>query len=172
MTKNALRSQYKQKREELLPFEQEAYSAQISFTLISLIPKEVQFLHVFLPIERLREISTVRIKDLLQRRRPDIKWVISSSDFETMQMKHVIWDESTEIVTNAYGIPEPVSGEEVSAEKIDMIFVPLLAFDKKGHRLGYGKGFYDRLLTTLRPDCITVGLSLFPPADELLPADE
>ncbi|SNZ09645.1 5-formyltetrahydrofolate cyclo-ligase [Persephonella hydrogeniphila] len=43
------------------------------------------------------------------------------------------------------GIMEP-EGESISPEKIDIIVVPAIAFDKRGHRIGYGKGYYDRFL--------------------------
>ena len=42
-----------------------------------------------------------------------------------------------------------------------MVFVPLLAFDLKGHRVGYGKGFYDNLLASCKPETIKVGFSFF-----------
>jgi len=41
---------------------------------------------------------------------------------------------------------------------LDMVLVPMLAFDMAGNRLGYGKGFYDRFLSLVRPKCLIVGL--------------
>ena len=46
-----------------------------------------------------------------------------------------------------------------------MVFVPLLALDKKGHRVGYGKGFYDAFLKDCKPDVIKIGLSFFEAED-------
>ena len=46
--------------------------------------------------------------------------------------------------------------------------LPLLAFDKKGYRVGYGKGFYDRFLLNLKEDALKVGLSLFEVEDDLI----
>jgi 5-formyltetrahydrofolate cyclo-ligase len=66
-----------------------------------------------------------------------------------------------------WGIKEPVDGKEINAELIDLVIVPLLVFDKFGHRVGYGKGFYDRFLSKCRRDTIKIGLSLFPQVDEI-----
>ena len=60
---------------------------------------------------------------------------------------------SDELVTGAYGIKEPI-GEEV--KDIDLVIVPGLAFNERFHRIGYGKGYYDRFLKNFRG--ISVGL--------------
>src|SRR5690606_37923119 len=62
---------------------------------------------------------------------------------------------------NEWNIPEPVDGIEIDPKKIDVVFVPLLAFDEQGHRIGYGKGFYDKFLSECRPETIKIGLSFF-----------
>ncbi len=50
---------------------------------------------------------------------------------------------------------------------IDLVITPLLAFDIKGYRVGYGKGFYDRFFAPLRNDVKRVGISLFSPCEEI-----
>jgi 5-formyltetrahydrofolate cyclo-ligase len=57
------------------------------------------------------------------------------------------------------GFQEPARGESVPAVEIDLFLAPGLAFDRQGHRLGRGKGFYDRLLAGRRPDSTTVGIT-------------
>lgn len=63
---------------------------------------------------------------------------------------------------NAYGIPEPQDSSSLLTEQIDIILLPLVGFDRKGHRLGMGKGFYDRALSNLvrSPLLIGVGFAL------------
>ena len=51
--------------------------------------------------------------------------------------------------------------------EIDLVIVPLLCFDKKGNRVGYGKGYYDRFLKQCRKDCIKIGFSYFDPIDQV-----
>lgn len=49
-----------------------------------------------------------------------------------------------------FGVPEPLpSADRIAPEDVDLVLVPALAVDPRGHRIGYGKGFYDRLLPTL-----------------------
>ena len=52
--------------------------------------------------------------------------------------------------TNKYGFDEPVDGIDLIPTEIDMVIIPLLSFDKKGYRVGYGKGCYDRFLKRCR----------------------
>ena len=74
---------------------------------------------------------------------------------------------NTKIKKNSYNIPEPVEGIEVPDTKIDVVFVPLLAYDEEGNRVGYGKGVYDRFLKKCRPETIKIGLSFFSPEEKI-----
>lgn len=76
--------------------------------------------------------------------------------------ENLIWEEV------GFGLTQPKAGTIVDPTAIDVVFVPLLAFDGEGNRLGYGKGFYDRFLQTCRPDAQKIGFSWFD-AETLLP---
>jgi 5-formyltetrahydrofolate cyclo-ligase len=80
----------------------------------------------------------------------------------TMEMVY-----SDQFANSPWGIPEPVGGRIVEPAEFDVVLIPLLAFDAKGHRVGYGKGFYDRYLVKCRPDCLKIGISLFDPVDHI-----
>jgi len=76
----------------------------------------------------------------------------------------------TDFVEGAYGIPEPASERNTEPSEIDLIFVPGVAFDRYGHRLGYGKGYYDRLIERGK-DTTFVGVCLDEFCVERLPVD-
>jgi len=82
-------------------------------------------------------------------------------------MRAMLTNEETDFVVNAYGIAEPINGEWITPEEIDLVFVPFLACDEKGYRVGYGKGFYDRFLASCRPDILKIGFSYFEPVEHI-----
>jgi 5-formyltetrahydrofolate cyclo-ligase len=76
-------------------------------------------------------------------------------------------DDDTRFRKNEYNLYEPEDGVVVNPAGLDMVFVPLLTFDKRGFRIGYGKGFYDRYLAQCRRECVKIGFSYFEPLDEI-----
>ncbi|MAM28708.1 MAG: 5-formyltetrahydrofolate cyclo-ligase [Flavobacteriaceae bacterium] len=161
MDKAQLRTAYKARRKQLSSATIEDLSLQIANKALNLPIWKKTYYHIFLPIESHKEVNTEYMMHILQGKDKSI--VVSKSEFETGELKHYLLQENTVIKLSKYGIPEPVDGIEVPAEKLDVIFVPLLAYDEKRNRIGYGKGFYDRFLANCKPDALFVGLSFFPP---------
>ena len=158
MDKSQIRTQYKELRKELSEIEVMDKSLLIANRCLELPVWEEQIFHLFLTLEDQNEVDTALILTLLQGKDKEVV-VPKIADAEHLQ--HFLLTDQTRFQKNALGISEPVSGIEIEASKIDVVFVPLLAFDDKGHRVGYGKGYYDRFLATCRPNCIKVGLSFF-----------
>ncbi|MBZ4043396.1 5-formyltetrahydrofolate cyclo-ligase [Flavobacterium hibisci] len=158
-TKKELRIHYKKLRKELTEEVIEEKSLEISNQLISLPIWDKTYYHVFLPIEEQKEVNTEFILHLLSGKDKEI--VISKSDFDTRIMSHFLLTDNTKIRKNEYNIPEPVNGLPVPSQTIEVVFVPLLAFDVFGNRIGYGKGFYDKFLAECKPETIKIGLSFF-----------
>jgi len=165
MTKNQLRIYYKKLRTKLTEQEKEEKSLAIANMLVQTEIWDNTYFHLFLPIVEQNEINTEYILNLLMGKDKEI--VVSKSDFTTRKMTHILLTEETKIKKNSYNIPEPISGEEISSHKIDVVFIPLLAYDRNGNRVGYGKGFYDKFLSECRDKVIKVGLSFFHPENEI-----
>ena len=157
--KKELRLHYKNLRKELTFDDIEEKSLAVANNVLSLPIWEKTYFHVFLPIEEQKEINTEYILHLLSGKDKEI--IISKSDFETRGMTHFLLTDNTKIKKNEYNIPEPVNGLPVASQTIDVVFVPLLAFDVLGNRVGYGKGFYDKFLAECKPGTIKIGLSFF-----------
>jgi 5-formyltetrahydrofolate cyclo-ligase len=159
MEKKKLRTKYKELRKKLSNDEIEEKSLAVANQLLKLDIWENTYFHIFLPIEEQKEVNTEFILNILQAKDKEI--VISKSDFETRLMTHFLLTDNTKIKKNEYNIPEPLNGLQVPTEMIDVVFVPLLAYDKQGNRVGYGKGFYDMFLSECKPNVVKIGLSFF-----------
>jgi 5-formyltetrahydrofolate cyclo-ligase len=122
------------------------------------------------PIEELNEFDPQTITDYCYFKNPNQQLlypVVVDGVEGTNEILPVMVSEETVFEKNQFGVAEPTNGMEVSPDDIDMIIVPLFGFDKKGYRVGYGRGFYDRFLSRCRKDCIKVGFSYFEPVDEI-----
>jgi 5-formyltetrahydrofolate cyclo-ligase len=165
MTKSELRNKYKSLRDALSINQVDDLSISIANQLLKLPIWEHSFYHLFLSIEEQKEVNTDYILNILSGKDKNI--VISRSDFKSGLMTHYLLTDSTVIKKNSYHIPEPVGGIEITSGKLEVVFIPLLAFDKQGHRVGYGKGFYDRFLSECKPSTIKIGLSFFEEVDKI-----
>ena len=170
MTKTELRKKYKVLRNELTPIQIEDFSLQIANRLLELDIWHYSYYHLFLSIEEQCEVNTDFILNILSGKDKNI--IISKSDFSTGRMTNYLLTDNTRIKKNKHNIPEPIEGIEVSNNKLDLVFIPLLACDKKGNRVGYGKGFYDTFLKTCRPETVKIGLSFFEPEDKITDINE
>lgn len=88
---------------------------------------------------------------------PNIEAIAYPRTYEDASMEFLPSDDSTQFVRSAYGIEEPTSGIPWDPQSIDVILVPLVAFDEQCHRIGHGKGYYDRYLTQV--DCLKIGVA-------------
>jgi len=163
--KQALRFKYKKLRENFSEDSIEEMSLHIANQALKLPIWDKTYYHIFLTISAKKEVNTEYLLHILQGKDKSI--IVSKADFDSGEMKHFLLQENTVLKASAYGIPEPVSGIEISPEMLDVVFVPLLAYDQKGNRVGYGKGYYDRFLAKCSPNTIFVGLSFFEPEPEI-----
>lgn len=166
MFKKEIRLKYKELRNSLSENQIEELSLAIANEVLSLPIWEKTYFHVFLPIEEQKEVNTEYLLHLLSGKDKEI--CISKSDFESRKMTHFLLTDNTKIKKNEYNIPEPVDGIEVPSNKMEVVFIPLLAYDKNGNRVGYGKGFYDKFLAECNPNTIKIGLSFFEPEELIL----
>lgn len=170
MIKKQLRAAYIQKREALTNDQLEDKSIAIANQTLKLPIWEAEMFSIFLSIQEKKEVNTDYLLHILQGKDKHI--AVSRSNLKDYTMQHYLLTDNTKIQINSWGIPEPVEGIELSPLQIEVVFIPLMAFDAKGNRVGYGKGFYDRFLAACKPDVVKVGLSFFEAEEQLIPGHE
>ncbi len=161
MTKEELRKLYKEKRKNLGSDEKKIASIGVMAQLLEHIQPN-STVAIFLPIKRHNELDITPLLTLSH-----FKWVVSKSGFESGEMQFYVYEGENQLEENEWGIPEPKSGQKVTPDEIDLIIVPMLVCDTNGHRVGYGKGFYDRFLPLCREDCKKIGVNFFAPVEQI-----
>jgi 5-formyltetrahydrofolate cyclo-ligase len=168
MTKKELRKIYLRKRMDLSEEEYLRLNREICDNLFSSVNfTNLSVIHTFLPIKSNREVDTWLVIDRVRKNYPHVRMCIPKINNQTSELEHYYLEGPEQLENNMWGIPEPVKGVPTPIEKIDAVLVPLLAFDRQGHRIGYGRGFYDRFLAACRPDCQKIGLSFFEVEDRI-----
>lgn len=161
MIKKELRKQFLQLRLSLSLQEKHRLAAMMLEQFSAIAFHQIKMAMGYLAIEEKNELSPHFFEEMLEINNPDIQVCYPAANAENLNMTVFAANEDLEIGIGPYNIPQPISGKTIQPEQIDLIFVPLLAFDKKGFRVGYGKGYYDRFITHCKPNIITVGLSFY-----------
>jgi len=165
MDKESIRTAFKEKRRALSKEEIRLFSEKISDYLFQYLKEydAIKHIHLFLPIDRFHEVDTFPLYYTLQSKGYRIYTSVVNKlkdNLETLDISGVDQFES-----DPWGIPVPVNAKLVDPDEIQMVLIPLLAYDRRGFRLGYGKGYYDKYLASLKRNVIKIGLSFFEPLD-------
>jgi 5-formyltetrahydrofolate cyclo-ligase len=123
----------------------------------------------FQSMEHTREVMTSSMHSLLINEPYFHQLIFPKVEKNTSQLIPFLTDKKSKFEKSEWGILEPMEETAVrlNPKDVDIIFIPLLALDTNGHRVGYGKGFYDRFLASTKPDVIKIGLSLEEPIEPI-----
>jgi 5-formyltetrahydrofolate cyclo-ligase len=119
----------------------------------------------FYPLENHNEPNSLLFSRFLKLMIPGIQMVypVVNTVSGTMQF----YKESEDIRFNEWGIAEPTSTEMVEPSSIDVVIVPLIGFDLRGQRIGYGKGFYDKYFENYPKHRPRIGVCFFEPLSKI-----
>ncbi len=162
-TKAALRQQAKETRSLIPPSQVSILSRIIGRRLLDLVNG---FETIMVYASKIPEVETKEIIQDLNRR--GVRVVVPIIERETCSLRLSYLPDPSLLVPSTFNVPEPL-GNELPArpEDVQVVIIPMVAFDRGGNRLGYGAGYYDRFLHGVRPDCIRLGLAY---EAQLLPA--
>ena len=166
--KTFLRSHYKKKRFSLTKQEVDHLSKRVCKQLDNLNIWKLKHYHIFISILKYNELDTSSIINKLKSEQK----IIIVPKISNNELVHIAINDETEFGLNEFGIKEPNDGNHFVIENLDIIFIPLLAFDIEGHRVGYGKGYYDRFLKLTNNSTLKIGLSFFDPINKILDIDD
>jgi 5-formyltetrahydrofolate cyclo-ligase len=172
MIKRTVRKEFLQRRMDIPADELKQLTALIAsgFRKIKLPP--VNNLLSYNPLVSRNEFDVSVCEEMLKEQNLIIRVAWPKIHVDVHDMEAVLVEKDGLYIKNKFNILEPVGGAIVPPKDLDVIFVPLVAFDTRGYRVGYGKGYYDRFLVQCRTDAVKVGFSFFDAVDYLEDIDE
>ena len=174
MKKKDIRNIYREKRRQLTDAQITKLDDLLLIQFQKLGIQIPSLIMTYAPIDKLKEFNPQYITDYCYFKNPDqhlIYPVMVNLDGKD-ELLSVMVNDDTVFETSSFGVDEPVNGVEIYPSEIDMVIVPLLAFDKRGYRVGYGRGYYDCFLPRCRKDCIKIGFSYFDALEHIEDANE
>ena len=172
MTKKELRQIYKQKRLDISSKEKLKLDDLLLLQLQTFNFEGVKTVLTFWPMANMAEPNTHLFSGYLRYFVPDLQLAYPVSNFTDNTMKAILIDEDTVYTTNNFGVTEPKEGNVIEPIELDLVFVPNLICDKKGFRVGYGKGFYDKYLSQCNEDVTLIGFNYFAPIETRTDKDD
>ncbi len=163
MTKTQLRVLYKNKRNTISDIEKLKLDDLLLIQFQQFDLSSIQSLFSYWPIEHHSEPNVDLMTRYLRIMIPEIQIAYPVINRAELTMKAILTDENTDFKNNDLGIYEPIGETVIEPKNLDLIFIPLLAFDQLGYRVGYGKGYYDRYLTYCKKETVKIGFSYFEP---------
>jgi 5-formyltetrahydrofolate cyclo-ligase len=172
MFKKDARAYFRQRRDAVSATDKMKWDDLLLIQFQSLQLPFVDYVLSFYPIEQNNEVNTFLITDYLHFKNLNLHICYPRTNVKDLTMEAVVCSADSIFEANEYNIPEPLDQTVTDPENLDIVIIPMLAFDLAGNRVGYGKGFYDRYLKDCREDCIKIGFSYFEPLDSIDDANE
>ena len=132
-------------------------------TYLRVLPRR-KVIHLFLSVPELGEVETAPILTELQMEFPSSTFVVPRCTARRGVFESVVISSGTVFTKNKFGVPEPTEGEILPPSAVEVALVPLLCADKRGHRIGFGEGYYDRFLEAAK-NAHAIGLSFEEPVE-------
>ena len=157
MERERVRAEVLRERDGLAPETRAVFSRQIVDSVMRWIQRE-GFDAVMLYLSMRSEVETDGLPEGLLHTGKQVCAPVVDTE-QNCLIPRRIQDEKTDLVRHRYGMLEPSPACPIfPIAQLQLIVVPGIAFDRKGYRLGYGKGFYDRFLANC-PHAIPIGLA-------------
>lgn len=160
-TKKILREIYKNKRSKLSFSEVEDLSKEIFKKIKKLNIWSKSNYHIYLSNQFKKEVDTQKIINFLF----SVNKNVIVPKVKKSSLLHIKIDKDSSFKLNSLEFKEPITLNKIDHSTIEIIIVPLLCCDKRGHRVGYGGGYYDKFLVDVT--AIKIGLSLFEPVEKI-----
>lgn len=161
MIKNTVRKEFLERRMNILEEDLKQQTTSIASNFRKLILPPARYLLSYNALVSRREFDVSVCEEILKEQNPIMRIAWPRIHIDMLDMEAGLVEKDGLFTKNRFNILEPISGDIVPPEQLDIIFVPLIAFDLRGFRVGYGKGFYDRYLAQCREDAVKVGFSYF-----------
>lgn len=167
MTKKEIRKIELEKRIQLSPEELQNKTVLIVNQFKNQIPPSIQYLLSYYPLKERKEFDVSICEKIIKETHSSVQIAWPKIALTDSGMEAHLIEKNKLFIKNRFNILEPLDGDIVPAHLIDLVFVPLIAFDKRGFRVGYGQGFYDRYLPGCRKDVVKLGFSFFDAVDKI-----
>ncbi len=165
MLKSAARTTLLAKRQALSETDCIKFDDLLLIQLQKMDWSETSVLGSFYPSDTHAEPNTLLLIKYLKYRIPDLRvaYPVINDQNATMEF----YQETEELSVNKWGIHEPLPNHLIPSIEIDSFLVPLVGFDLSGHRIGFGKGYYDRYFARIHQPVKRIGVSYFEPITKL-----